>query len=246
MEHETDEVTLAKVAELEALARDKDRFLAGVAHDIGNHLTAIMMTQELLLEHLELLHLPKDYVNSLKASARAAQRIRSLSQQLLDISRLKGGELQPQVGPLYIESEINVAVSEVSYECTKKGLEIKTEKVDEETIVWVDQNFLNRILVNLLFNAIKYTDTGIVTVSVEHTDTAVTVRIQDTGVGIPPDLLEHIFDQFKQIDGRRGGVGLGLYLSRELARKMGGEITVESALGQGSTFTLTLPPPPSD
>jgi signal transduction histidine kinase len=104
---------------------------------------------------------------------------------------------------------------------------------------------VRQIVMNLLSNAVKFTKQGTVTVTAQRQDEALVVAVADTGIGIPKEALGDIFEAFRQVDGsttrRYGGTGLGLSLSRRLARLLGGDVTVESTLGVGSTFTLLLP-----
>src|SRR5262249_10130920 len=108
-----------------------------------------------------------------------------------------------------------------------------------------DRDMVKQILLNLVSNAIKYTDEGTIEVRATLDDTRARLRISDTGIGVAPDDVERIFDEFYRVDSRsaqpRSGTGLGLTISRRLARALGGDVTVESRLGAGSTFTLELP-----
>jgi signal transduction histidine kinase len=113
-------------------------------------------------------------------------------------------------------------------------------------VAWADREKLAQVVLNLLSNAIKFTAPGgIVTLGCTAADARVCIHVRDTGVGIPPERLERIFEPFVQLDQTlirsRDGVGLGLAISRDLARGMGGDLTVQSTVGVGSTFTLTLP-----
>ncbi len=128
----------------------------------------------------------------------------------------------------------------------EKGLSYSCELPAAELLALGDAERIRQILLNLLTNAIKFTDSGgKISISAEALADQVAIRVSDTGRGVPPDKLESIFDPFVQIERRRvadsqQGVGLGLAISRELARAMGGELTAESRVGEGSTFTLTL------
>ena len=108
-----------------------------------------------------------------------------------------------------------------------------------------DQDKVQQILMNLLSNAVKFTPAGSITITAQQHDGEITIAVADTGIGIPAEALEHIFEEFRQVDSsttrQYGGTGLGLSISRRLAQLLGGDITVQSTVGVGSTFTVTLP-----
>jgi signal transduction histidine kinase len=110
--------------------------------------------------------------------------------------------------------------------------------------LYTDRDKVKQILMNLLSNAVKFTHTGTITVTACSHTGAITIAVADTGIGVPEAALEHIFEEFRQVDSSTtreyGGTGLGLAISRQFARLMGGDITVQSTVGVGSTFTLTL------
>jgi signal transduction histidine kinase len=120
-----------------------------------------------------------------------------------------------------------------------------TEVADDFPPLFTDRDKLRQILMNLLSNAAKFTDEGVITVSADRTDGALRLRVSDTGIGMPSEALEYIFEEFRQVDmsstRRHGGTGLGLAIVRRLAHLLGGDIVAESELGKGSTFVLTLP-----
>jgi signal transduction histidine kinase len=111
--------------------------------------------------------------------------------------------------------------------------------------MYVDEEKLRQIVINLLSNAAKFTERGAIRLKAEAANGSVAIAVADTGIGIPPDKLEMIFEEFEQVDASstraRGGTGLGLAIARRLARLMGGDVGVRSVVGAGSTFTLTLP-----
>jgi signal transduction histidine kinase len=129
----------------------------------------------------------------------------------------------------------------------EKGLTVQQPTPDAEVVAWADADRMRQILVNLVMNAVKYTPQtgGVITLTCETAGDAVVMCVADTGQGIPQDRLESIFEPFVQLTAglaeQRGGVGLGLAISRDLARAMGGDLTAESTVGVGSQFTLTLP-----
>jgi signal transduction histidine kinase len=176
---------------------------------------------------------------------------------LLDISRLEAGRLAVNPAAATIGRAIEAALGEVERAASEKGVVLSnaTSGAAAELPYWRDETRVRQILVNLLSNAIKFTPaTGRITVSGGTADTAthadatdagpwVYVRVEDTGIGVPPERLHAIFEPFEQvrpIDSHRGA-GLGLAISQRLARLMGGELTARSELGVGSEFALWLP-----
>jgi signal transduction histidine kinase len=130
-----------------------------------------------------------------------------------------------------------------------KGLTMATPAANADVVAWADADRVRQILVNLMMNAVKYTPTGgTITVSCADLGETAVVRVADTGPGIPPDRAQSIFDPFVQLTSgltdRRGGVGLGLSISRDLARAMHGDVVLESTGSGGSCFTLVLPRAP--
>ncbi|HEY9229208.1 MAG TPA: ATP-binding protein, partial [Gemmatimonadaceae bacterium] len=131
-------------------------------------------------------------------------------------------------------------------QANRKGLGLRRVACDPELVARGDRDKLQQIVLNLLSNAVKFTETGSISIDCERTgDGLIAVRVSDTGRGIEADRLESIFQPFVQIDTKltrsQEGVGLGLAISRDLARGMGGDLRAESEVGRGSTFTLTLP-----
>jgi signal transduction histidine kinase len=232
------------VKELEESIRLRDEFLAGIAHDLKQPLSTIWTTIEFLVEATEIT-LPDYHQTALAASQRASRSAIELVEQLSIFRQLESGKLPSECGPLHLALEIQEAVESVEPQRQRSKVELKVAEVGMNTRAWADPRWLKRILVNLLSNAIKFTKDGVVTVSVENVDDNVHIRVQDNGPGIPPDKLEYIFEAYKRINTMGGeGIGLGLYLCHAFALEMNGDLTVESEVGKGSTFTLTLPTTP--
>jgi signal transduction histidine kinase len=171
-----------------------------------------------------------------------------LINQLLDLSRLEAGRVKIHPEPLDVKKFILTCCEMVS-PLVKPGVYLKQEIADAVEEAYTDEEGLRHVVINLLSNAIKFTDAGevIVRVRVEgqaNGGAALVITIADTGVGIPADALETIFEEFQQVEGgvqKREGTGLGLPIAKKWVEILGGSIVVESELGKGSTFTVIIP-----
>ena len=228
----------------ESAARGRDAFLATVSHELRTPLNAIIGFNSLMLEKN---CSPEERRRYLGFARDAGQALLTQVNDLLDMAKIDAGkiELEPRDFdlPLLIESSVNM----VRNQAQSRDLDIGS-KISGKLCRWVrgDQARLRQILLNLLSNALKFTQQGSILVSARPVgDRMVEISVADSGAGIPPDSLEAIFEKFNQADisiaRRFGGTGLGLAICRSLARLMGGEISVESTLGSGSVFRLTVP-----
>jgi signal transduction histidine kinase len=172
-----------------------------------------------------------------------------LINEVLNYARVEGGAVRYATADVSVASVLASVEPLVRPQLEAKGLTLRALPAPRGLAVHADEDKVRQILLNLLSNAVKFTDRG-GCVTLETIDDPeagrVRFRVVDTGIGIPPDKLDVIFDPFVQVNASltrtQEGAGLGLAISRDLARGMGGELTVESAPGQGSTFTLSLPP----
>jgi signal transduction histidine kinase len=242
----------------QAASRAKSQFLATVSHEIRTPINAVMGYAELLEMGLggELSEKSAEYVGRIQGSSR---HLLSLVNDVLDLSKIEAGEMAVRHERLPLRATADRAMEQVEPQARAKAISLSLEWGCPEDDVYVgDEDRVSQVLVNLLSNAVKFTEPG---GSVTMTCSAgagapptlgdepermwVSVEVVDTGIGIPPDKLEAVFEPFMQVDGshtrREGGTGLGLAISRRLARLMGGELTVESTPSQGSRFTLWLP-----
>jgi PAS domain S-box-containing protein len=245
--HEFEEQLLAARRLAEQANEAKAKFLSMMSHDLRTPLTAISGLADLLAADL---HGP------LNDEQRAeVQRIRGASRELarmindiLAFAQLESGKVEVHPQPVALQAAFERAESLIRLRVQQAELSLRSDVCADDTVVRADPDRLQQVLLNLLTNAIKFTPRGgSVTVSCERTDDdRVLIRVHDTGVGIPREQLELIFDPFVQLDVQPGdpmqrGVGLGLAISRDLARAMDGELTADSVPGQGSVFTLDLP-----
>lgn len=217
----------------------KSRFLATASHDLRQPLQALSM----LHGTLSRLELPAHGREVLAQQGRAIDAMKRLLSALLDISKLESGAVKPQLSEFSLQQLFELLSTEFSTAARSKGLALIVEPTSFHT--HTDQSLLEQLLRNLVSNAIKYTREGIVTLRAIRTGRGIRIEVQDTGVGIPPDQLTCIFDEFFQVgvarNTTREGYGLGLAIVQRIARLLGFCIQVQSEVGQGSTFMLDLP-----
>ena len=242
-----EELRQAKVA-AEAANRAKSQFLANMSHELRTPMTGVLGMLEFTL-NTNLDAQQQDFIETAHKSAHALLRILN---DILDLSRVEAGKLSIEEKPFVLRDCVSAAVDILVPEARHKGLGLNCAMADDlpKTVVG-DQVRLLQILTNLLGNAVKYTERGEVKITVTpgpQTLTGnreITFIVEDSGIGIPADKLELIFQSFAQVDESHtrtyGGVGLGLAISRDLVERMGGAISCISEEGVGSTFSFTLP-----
>ena len=181
---------------------------------------------------------------------RAGEHLLGLVNDVLDMAHLESGRLRLQRAPVALPRLLEDCVGWYRQQALDKGLELHWMLArDLPETVWGDDRRLRQILINLLSNALKFTDHGEISVRAASVDGRLRLQVSDTGIGMDAATIERLFTPFEQGDvsltRRHGGSGLGLAISRELARRMGGDIAIDSAPGRGSTFTLSLPMEPA-
>ena len=180
----------------------------------------------------------------------SGRRLASLVNDILDFSKLKNQAFELRTQPLDVHALSEVVISLSSGLIGNKPLRLVNRTAPDLPLVQGDENRVQQILLNLVGNAIKFTEAGVIDVSAETIGGSMAITVADTGIGISPEQTEHIFDSFQQADGavsrRYGGTGLGLAVSKQLVELHGGRLTVESEPGAGSRFTFTLPLSDSD
>ena len=238
-----------KAAASEEANRTKSQFLASMSHELRTPLNAIGGYAELLAMGVRG-SVTKEQVEDLQRIKRSQQHLLGIINDILNFSRMEAGQITYDYSTVSVCDVIESVGHMVAPQAATKGLELKVHKCPVEIAAWADKAKVEQILINLLSNAVKFTEQGKVTLECDwHDAQRVSIEVSDTGVGIPADHLEKIFEPFVQV-GRslsksQEGTGLGLAISRDLARGMGGDITVTSERDKGSRFTLTLPRTPS-
>jgi signal transduction histidine kinase/CHASE3 domain sensor protein len=222
----------------------KTQFLASMSHELRTPLSAILGFADLLLTS------PKEQLSprareSLERIKRNGGHLLGLINDVLDLAKAEAGRIEVRVGPVNVSLLARACVAEVESLRSGKNLRLAVDAGEFPVETVTDAQRVRQILINLLANAIKFTDEGEVTLSVRALPNEVQVSVRDTGIGIPAHAMKELFQDFHQLeagDGRRyEGTGVGLALSRRLAHALGGEIDVRSRQGEGSTFTLVLP-----
>ena len=244
------EAELAELVRTVELARDqamsatqtKSQFLASASHELRTPLNAIMGFTRLVQRHTVGALDDRDTENIDKILV-SAENLLALINDLLDLSRIEAG--RQDVDPSEFDVEPLVAECVDTLEpLVGSDVELVMD-VDGGLSMHTDPDKVRQILINLLSNAVKFTDQGSVTTSVVSRGDNIVFEVIDTGIGIPPEALERVFDEFQQqaTEGRdvHRGTGLGLTICRQLARLLGGDITLSSVVGGGSTFTVSIP-----
>jgi PAS domain S-box-containing protein len=235
----------------EAADRVKSAFLATMSHELRTPLNSILGFTGILLQRMAG-PLTQEQGKQLGMVQTSARHLLELINDVLDISKIEAGQLDVRIAPFDPGSSIAHAVSSVEPLATKKGLSVVFESGELPATLSSDRRRFEQILLNLLNNAIKFTDEGAVTVSAQVNagedatkPPVLHVRVADTGTGISPEHLQSLFQPFRQLDSGLGrqheGTGLGLAICQRLANLLGAHIEVQSAVGEGSQFTLCLP-----
>ena len=240
----------ATTARAEDLSRIKSLFLANMSHEIRTPMNAII-GMIYLLENTQIDNRQKDYLDKIH---RAAQSLLGIINDILDFSKIEAGKLDLEKVPFSLEGVIDNSLTILREQALRKEVELLLDIRDSSLIgasgwFWGDPLRLGQVLTNLLSNAVKFTEKGHVLMRVEDFRAGDTdhlrLTISDTGIGMTPEQVGKLFQEFTQADGsttrRHGGTGLGLSISKRLLDLMGGTIEVRSEFGKGSEFVCTLP-----
>ena len=232
-------------AELRDATAAKSDFLASMSHELRTPLNSIIGFSGILLQGLAG-PLQKEQQVQVEMVNRSGKHLLTLINDVLDLSKIEAGRVELHVAPMDSGAMVREMVEVVRPMAAEKGLELRVDAQGADWIIQSDSAKVQQILLNLIGNAVKFTQAGEVSVTMQReSDRSVAIRIADTGPGVSQADLYRIFDAFAQIDipgiAKAPGTGLGLSISREFAHLLGGEISVESEVGVGSVFTLVLP-----
>jgi len=230
--------------QLERANRLKSEFLASVSHELRTPMNAIIGYTKLMLDGLDG-DLTEQQTADLERVVQAADNLLGLINGLLDLAKIEAGKMELNIEEVDIPLVIDDVIELIRASADAKSLSLRADVASTLPTAWADRARIRQVLVNLMANAVKFTEHGGVTVRATIVDGWITVAVVDTGVGIPPEAQTYIFDEFRQVDAsttrRYGGTGLGLAISKRLIALHGGRIWVESTVGVGSTFLFTLP-----
>jgi PAS domain S-box-containing protein len=224
--------------------RTKSDFLAVMSHELRTPLTAIMGYAELLADEITGPVSPRQK-GQLERILGSAQHLLELIEEILSFARIEAGRETVRLAPVDARLLVQEVAILIEPSATKKRLRLEVRPPPRHTTIQSDPGKVRQILINLLSNAIKFTEHGEVGVSGRLEEDRMVFAVWDTGIGIAPHHLDHIFDPFWQVEQPStrhiGGTGLGLSVTRHLARLLGGDVSIDSRPGQGSTFTVWLP-----
>jgi PAS domain S-box-containing protein len=233
---------LEDITHLREIDRIKSEFIATASHELRTPLTSVEMGVHLLLEGAAG-ELSAKQQEVLEACREDCERLEKLMRDLLDLSKIETRESAPKLAPVRPSDLIGKAAEHLRPQVEAKGLTLKTDAPPTLPAVLADREQIERVISNLVTNALRYTARGgEIAIRATNGDRHVFVCVTDTGRGIPAEYLPHIFDKFVQVPGAQsGGAGLGLAISKGIVEAHGGQISVQSEVGRGSTFTFSLP-----
>ena len=255
---ELDDKVRARTRELEAANRElqianlkireadrlKSEFLANMSHELRTPMNAIIGFTKLVRRKSADL-LPLRQRENLEKVEISANQLLALINDILDLSKIEAGKMSVNIMPFDLAPLVDTCFATVESMVQGGRVRFLKEVPDDLPEVLSDQDKLKQIIINLLSNALKFTEEGEVKLSAALEDASLRIAVSDTGIGISSDALEYIFDEFRQADGsstrEHGGTGLGLSITKKLTHLLGGTIDVSSVEGEGSTFTVTLP-----
>jgi signal transduction histidine kinase len=233
-----------KNQQLEAASRHKSQFLANMSHELRTPLNAIIGFTRLVLRKTEGQIAPLQTDNLQKVLV-SSEHLLNLINGVLDLSKVEAGRMEVFAETFKLDEIVRVAVSTVEPMLKDGRVRLKTEIAPEMPPLRTDRDKLRQSLLNLLSNAAKFTEKGEIKVSAWPENGSLKLVVADTGIGMTPEALKVVFDEFRQADmsttRKYGGTGLGLALVKKFVELMGGDIAAESEAGKGSKFTITMP-----
>jgi signal transduction histidine kinase len=244
LERQKHQIKLQNI-QLQQSYRLKSEFLATMSHELRTPMNAIMGFSQLLLRQYPA-PLSSQQTEIVQRIFNNSQNLLNMIEEILDFSKIESGKFELSCEELDLENLVNLTVEELRSLVLTKQLNLTTDCQITNSLIISDRNCLKRILINLLGNAIKFTQEGAISVKIsEINPDTIAIAISDTGIGIAPEHLQTIFQAFRQIDQsltrKYAGTGLGLAITDSLVKMLDGNITVTSELGKGSTFQVQIP-----
>ncbi|MBN1873471.1 MAG: GAF domain-containing protein [Anaerolineae bacterium] len=233
--------TAEKLKEVDQL---KNEFLANMSHELRTPLNSIIGFSRVILKGIDgpLTEMQKTDLNAIYQSG---QHLLNLINDILDLSKIEAGKMEFVFEPTDLKDIFRGVMSTAIALVKDKPVELLTEVPENLPIVLADSRRIRQVVLNLVSNAAKFTDQGFIRVGATYDDYQVIINVQDTGIGIPADKIDAVFEQFKQVDSsstrKYGGTGLGVPLSKKFVEQHGGDMWLESVVGEGSVFYFSLP-----
>ena len=233
-----------KSQQLEAANRHKSQFLANVSHELRTPLNSIIGFTRIVLRRTQgqIADLQKENLQKVLISS---EHLLNLINGILDLSKVEAGRMEVYAETFAVSDIIRVAASTVEPMLKDGRVHLITEVAKDLPLMKTDRDKLKQVVLNLLSNAVKFTEEGEIKVSAWQENGALKLVVSDTGIGMKKEALDYIFEEFRQADmsstRRYGGTGLGLAIAKKFINLMGGDIVVESEVGKGSKFTITIP-----
>jgi len=241
-EHERTALALqSSKVEAEQASDAKGEFLSLMSHELRTPIHGIIGTLDLLSDA----SLNEEHQENLMLAKQAALSLRAVVNDVLDLSKLNAGKMEVCCQLFSIKKLLNDVMQNFSLRAKSKGLDFYYKVQDVPEKVFLDDIHLRQILLNIIANAVKFTETGYVAVTVSRSPTRLMIEVEDTGIGIPEEELDSIFDPFKQVHqhvhGLSEGTGLGTSIAQRFVTLLGGDIRVRSKVGEGSVFCIDIP-----
>jgi len=238
------------ITQLRDVDRLKSEFLTSMSHELRTPLNSIIGFADILLQGIDG-PLNEQSLVDITAIHNSGKHLLALINDILDLSKIEAGRMELAYSPIPVDSIFTEVTTSVSSLIAKKPVDLIADAPEGLPMVWADSLRLSQVLINLVSNAIKFTDQGRVTMKARaREDNFVEISVSDTGMGIPRDKFELVFEHFRQVDSRTNrkyqGTGMGLAIARQLVELHGGKMWLESIVGQGSTFRFTMPIAGSD
>jgi signal transduction histidine kinase/DNA-binding response OmpR family regulator/HAMP domain-containing protein len=222
----------------------KSEFLSNMSHELRTPLNSIMALSNILITEATI-KLNKEQVNYLQIIERNGKRLLKLINNILDLSKIEAGKMDVKPESTSVVTLLRTIRENMLSITNKKGLTFSIDVPQQIPNIETDESRLYQVLVNIVGNAIKFTEKGTIDIFADYDASSVYINVSDTGIGISQDVLPHIFDEFRQADGSSSrqyeGTGLGLAIAKKMIDILGGNIKVESTPGIGTTFTLRIP-----